>query len=43
LLIKNGELFIDLNDDVVGPSCVTHQRRVVNQRVAAVLESVVRR
>ena len=37
LLIKDGELNIDLNDDVVGPSCVTHEGRVVNQRVAAFL------
>ena len=37
LLIKNGELQIDMNDDVVGPSCVTHQGQVVNQRVAALL------
>jgi H+-translocating NAD(P) transhydrogenase subunit alpha len=37
LLIKDGELNIDMNDDVVGPSCVTHQGQVVNQRVAAVL------
>lgn len=38
LLIKDGELNIDLNDDVVGPSCVTHQGEVVNQRVAAALK-----
>ncbi len=38
LLIKDGELNIDLNDDVVGPSCVTHQGTVVNQRVAASLK-----
>jgi H+-translocating NAD(P) transhydrogenase subunit alpha len=37
LLIKNGELQIDMKDDVVGPSCVTHQGEVVNQRVAASL------
>jgi NAD(P) transhydrogenase subunit alpha len=37
LLIKNGELQIDMNDDVVGPSCVTHQGQVVNQRVASLL------
>jgi H+-translocating NAD(P) transhydrogenase subunit alpha len=37
LLIKDGELNIDMNDDVVGPSCVTHQGQVVNQRVAATL------
>ncbi|MGH9880322.1 MAG: NAD(P) transhydrogenase subunit alpha, partial [Pyrinomonadaceae bacterium] len=39
LIIKDGELHIDLNDDVVGPSCVTHQGQVVNQRVAAALEA----
>jgi NAD(P) transhydrogenase subunit alpha len=37
LLIKDGELQIDMEDDVVGPSCVTHQGHVVNQRVAATL------
>jgi len=37
LLIKNGELQIDMNDDVVGPSCVTHQGQLVNQRVASLL------
>jgi H+-translocating NAD(P) transhydrogenase subunit alpha len=35
LLIKDGELHIDLSDDVVGPSCVTHEGQWVNQRVAA--------
>src|SRR5437016_5435728 len=35
LLIKDGELHIDLNDDVVGPSCVTHEGKWVNQRVAS--------
>jgi H+-translocating NAD(P) transhydrogenase subunit alpha len=34
LLIKDGQLQIDMNDDVIGPSCVTHQGQVVNQRVA---------
>jgi len=42
LLIKEGELNIDMNDDVVGPSCVTHQGQVVNQRVAVALGQVVR-
>jgi proton-translocating NAD(P)+ transhydrogenase subunit alpha len=37
LLIKDGELNIDLSDDVVGPSCVTHEGKIVNQRVAAAL------
>ena len=35
LLIKDGQLQIDMKDDVVGPSCVTHNGEVVNQRVAA--------
>jgi NAD(P) transhydrogenase subunit alpha len=37
LLIKDGELNIDMNDDVVGPSCVTHQGNVANSRVATAL------
>lgn len=37
LLNKDGQLTIDMNDDVVGPSCVTHQGQVVNARVAAAL------
>ena len=37
LLIKDGELNVDLNDDVVGPSCVTHAGQFVNERVAAAL------
>jgi NAD(P) transhydrogenase subunit alpha len=37
LLIKEGELNIDLNDDVVGPSCVTHAGQVVNSSVASLL------
>jgi len=39
LLIKDGELNIDMNDDVVGPSCVTHAGQFVNQRVAAAVNS----
>jgi NAD(P) transhydrogenase subunit alpha len=35
LLIKEGELNIEMNDDVVGPSCVTHAGQFVNSRVAA--------
>lgn len=38
LLIKDGELNIDMNDEVVGPSCVTHAGEVVNSRVAAALQ-----
>ena len=40
LLIKDGQLQIDMNDDVVGPSCVTHDGQVVNQRVAATLSAL---
>ena len=39
LLIKDGELHLDMNDDVVGPSCVTHEGKWVNQRVAAVMNA----
>ena len=38
---KDGELKIDMADDVVGPSCVTHAGECLNQRVATALESVV--
>ena len=38
-LIKDGQLQLDMNDDVVGPSCVTHNGEVVNQRVAAALQA----
>jgi NAD(P) transhydrogenase subunit alpha len=37
LLIKDGELHLDMNDDVVGPSCVTHEGKWMNQRVAAAI------
>ena len=39
LLIKDGQLQVDMKDDVVGPSCVTHNGEVVNQRVAAALQA----
>jgi NAD(P) transhydrogenase subunit alpha len=38
LIIKDGQLSIDMNDDVVGPSCVTHQGKIVNSRVASALK-----
>ena len=37
LLIKDGELNLDMSDDIVGPSCVTHAGQFVNSRVAAAL------
>lgn len=39
LLIKDGQLQIDMNDDVIGPSCVTYNGEVVNQRVAGALQA----
>ena len=42
LLIKDGELHVDMNDDVVGPSCVTHEGKWMNQRVAAAVGAVVK-
>ncbi|HYW70274.1 MAG TPA: NAD(P) transhydrogenase subunit alpha [Pyrinomonadaceae bacterium] len=39
LLIKDGELHLDMNDDVVGPSCVTHEGKWFNQRVASIVNS----
>jgi proton-translocating NAD(P)+ transhydrogenase subunit alpha len=42
LLIKDGELHLDMDDNIVGPSCVTHQSKWVNERVAAAMEAVVK-
>jgi NAD(P) transhydrogenase subunit alpha len=39
LLIKDGALHIDMDDTVVGPACVTHGGKWVNQRVAAAMEA----
>ncbi|HEX9545033.1 MAG TPA: NAD(P) transhydrogenase subunit alpha [Pyrinomonadaceae bacterium] len=39
LLIKDGELHLDMNDNIVGPSCVTHEGKWVNERVAAALSA----
>ena len=39
LLIKDGQLSIDMNDDVVAPSCVTHEGKWMNQRVAAAMSA----
>ena len=43
LLVKDGELNIDMTDDVVGPSCVTHEGDYVHPRVAAALEQLTSR
>lgn len=39
LIDKEGNLKIDMNDDIVGPSCVTRDGNVANARVAEVLAS----
>ena len=43
LLVKDGELNIDMTDDVVSPSCVTHKGEYVHPRVAAALEQLTSR
>jgi NAD(P) transhydrogenase subunit alpha len=40
LLIKDGELSVNMTDDVVGPSTVTHRGEYVHPRVAAAIEEV---
>ena len=42
LLIKDGELHVDMNDNIVGPSCVTHEGKWMNERVAAAMGAVVK-
>src|SRR5882672_556461 len=42
LLIKDGALHIDMEDTVVGPACVTHEGKWMNQRVAAAMGATVR-
>jgi NAD(P) transhydrogenase subunit alpha len=39
LLIKDGELHLDLEDTVVGPACVTHEGKWVNERVATAVDA----
>lgn len=39
LIDDKGLLKIDLNDDVVGPTCVLHRGEVVNQRVGVAIET----
>jgi NAD(P) transhydrogenase subunit alpha len=38
LLIKDGELSVDMTDDIVGPACVARGSEYVHPRVAAALE-----
>ena len=37
-MIKDGALVVDMKDDIVGPSCVAHDGRPANARVAAALK-----
>jgi NAD(P) transhydrogenase subunit alpha len=43
LLIKDGELNIDMTDDIVGAACVRHRDEYVHPRVAAALEELASR
>jgi NAD(P) transhydrogenase subunit alpha len=43
LLIKDGEVSIDMKDDIIGPTCVTHEGQYVHPRVAAALETLTSR
>jgi H+-translocating NAD(P) transhydrogenase subunit alpha len=43
VLVKKGQLTIDMNDEIVKGSCVAHQGEVVNERVAAVLQAATAR
>ncbi|HKP85538.1 MAG TPA: NAD(P) transhydrogenase subunit alpha [Blastocatellia bacterium] len=38
LLIKDGELNVDLSDDITGSACVAHEGRAVHPRVRAAVE-----
>ena len=40
LIVKKGELVVDLADEVLAGACVAHQGKPVNARVAKLLESV---
>jgi NAD(P) transhydrogenase subunit alpha len=37
LLIKDGALHLNMEDNIVGPSCVTHEGKWMNQRVASAM------
>src|SRR5437588_8917131 len=37
LLIEDGELTIHIEDNIVGPACVTHESKWMNQRVASAM------
>lgn len=37
LLVQDGAINLNMDDDILGPSCVTHDGMVVNPRVASIL------
>lgn len=39
LMIKNGSLNLDMNDDIIAQSCVVHHGNIVNARVKALLDA----
>lgn len=40
LIVKEGALHLDMNDEIISGSCVAHEGKVVNPRVASALEAV---
>jgi NAD(P) transhydrogenase subunit alpha len=40
LIVKEGNVVLDFGDEILSGSCVAHQGKVVNQRVAAALEAI---
>jgi len=39
LILKKGELHVDLSDEVLAGACVAHEGKPVNPRVAKLLEA----
>jgi H+-translocating NAD(P) transhydrogenase subunit alpha len=37
LMIKEGELNLDFDDDIIGPSCAVHQSEAKHPRIQAAL------
>lgn len=37
ILIKDGQLNLDFNDDIIGPSCAVHQGQAIEPRLKAAL------
>jgi NAD(P) transhydrogenase subunit alpha len=39
LLVRNGQLKLDMNDEILKGSCIAHEGQVVNERVAPMLQA----